>query len=510
MTNNTEKESQIMGIPSTLQTLNAQISSEQVIDPRLPPFNYNDSDNMETRTSSLQAAFDAANASKKPILLSGYFYIDSLIISDHTDYTVLGNSALICQGSGGSTSAGLTLLNCTGLKWIGHHIVSVNSNFDYGVHVYSNTVGGTSLLTLEISVVNARTAWFFGAIGEEDRLVSEIVVRSGYTHNCRHGVLVYGTQAVIEFNGYQLIVVDANIGTNLVGIGSVFGGLLHVNGGEQQMPASPSGWGYTLGPINSPSFDNSYGAVYLNGVAIECAGLWCLMYNPNSVPNIKAGSGTFSMSNSTGYASFPGANIQASTSFSGKIVIDKTCDFHRGSVKSSPTVTAPGSNCDIYIDDAAFDSNFPTMFNAVSGGILHYSHRNIFTATNLMGQNLPASSATILKFKNIEPIDGNAYYYNCYSANTGVFTVPAGGLKSVTIHVEADFLAARPNSEFIVLKNGAIQIGRVGVYGRYTSNTFYLGDLPAGTTIALRFQNMDTSFSVGSTYTDYMTISAAN
>lgn len=497
----------LIGLPTG--TLTEYLAQQRGIDPRLPPYNYKSTDSIALRTAALQAAFNDANATKFGIWLFGDFIISSILLEDHTSYSIFGSGSI----QGASTGAYvLGIKNCTDLKG-GHgiYITGPTTGYGCGVKVWaSGEVSGVlrtcSLHTLGFKISNISPAWIFGDDADPDNLLSEIVIEGGLTYNVGEVARIIGSQAVIEFRGYQAIVATSG-GTPF----TVKGGVLHFNGGELQMPGVTNGYMVQLLPINSPGFDNRYGSCYINGTAVECASLWLLAHNPSAVPSVVAGSGKFVMDNCSGFANFSGDNLQSDSSFTGSVVITDTCEFHRTSPKPGGTYIAGllGS-AKVKVAGAAFDSNFNTGLQAYRPGIQipQYGHRRIFEANNLSGQSFPQSVATDMKFSSVVSTGENTFYYSAYNPATGIFTVPAGGLKSVKVLLEFNAVATRPNSEICLLIDGAQVGGACGVPNKFVSQMFDIGDLSAGQTIRFRFTNLDTGFSVGTTNTDRFVISA--
>ncbi|WP_394546916.1 hypothetical protein [Pantoea ananatis] len=495
----------------TGETLTSYLSTSRGIDPRMPPHNYRDSDTIEQRTASLQSAFNMANATGIPVFLSGKYTITKLSLPNHSEYSVIGSSVIICQGSG---NAALEMVNCLNIKWVGYHTINCSGDFNFGVHVYANNASGTSLLALDITVTYAPTAFKFGHESYPDYLVSEIVVRGGSLYGCRHGALIYGAQTVIEFNGYQLIVSDFVLGShnNQVGIATVVGGMLHINGGECMMANSPNGWAFTSKPIDSPMYDNSYGSIVLVGSALESAGLWFYAYNPSGVTNVEPKSGCMIFSGVTGYTSFQDFLLRPDAGFTGKIAIDANCKFHCSGQRNKAVLSPSGGAMpDVYIDDAAFEKYFLKGFANFNGGILHFSDRQIVKVTNLSGQQSTVGTPLVLVFKSLDSVPENAFYGSpYYSTTTGKFTIPPGGLKSVKVHFEGDFTTALPTSELLLIRDDSTAIGRSGIAGRFVNADFYLGDLPEGATICLRLHNQNTNITFDSANTNLMIITCRN
>jgi hypothetical protein len=459
-------------------------------------------------TDGLQAAFNKANELKTSISITGVFSVSNILLEDHSEYEIRGSGVLVSTATGGNA---LEIKNCTALRGYGKVAVVGNANIVAGVKVWAG--GGAvpnlrtcSLHDLPFIIVDCDLAWQFGDYSAPDNLLSEINVISGYTYNCRRVGLVIGTQAVINVTNYQSVAVAGSIGTSAPSLWEVAGGVLHINGGEVQMPTVATGSGFYVYPIDSDDFDNSYGSIYINGAPLECAAAWCTAINPLGVTGVKAESGGFRVSNSNGYAVYAGSNVVLADDFSGSVVIDDTNFFHRAGAKTTPIVSGGLSRAQCKISDLAFDSNFPQGLSKLNGVIPKYNFRQIFYAYNLAGQQFLAGQTTTLQFQTVEGGE-NAFYTPNYVA--GIFTTPKGGLRSVSVHIEVNFIAARPSSEFTIVKNGVNTLSVAGVANKWFSNTFEIGDLNEGDTLNIALTNLDgATFSVGTTPTDRISISA--
>lgn len=496
-------------------TLTDYLAKQRGIDPRLPPYNYKSTDSLAVRTTSLQAAFNDANTTKFGINLFGDFGASSLLLDGHTSYCIWGSGSIRGETSGDYV---LGIKNCTDIKG-GHgiYISGPETGYGCGVKVWAegsgvDDQGNTFLKTCSLHVLgfkvsNVSPAWIFGDDAHPNNLLSEITVEGGLTFNVGEVARIIGSQAVITFSNYQSIV------TRSGGVPfTVKGGVLHINGGEVQMPGVSNGYMVQLLPLESgyPDFGNRYGSCYINGTPVECASMWLLAHNPSNVPNIDEGSGKFVMNDCSGFSNFGGDNLQSDPSFTGSVIIRDTCSFFRKSPKPAGTYISGCGSARVKIADAAFDSNFNVGLQAFrpNGQKPQFGSRRIFTASNLSGQSFAQSAATDMRFSGALSAGENAFYYPAYNPATGVFTVPAGGLKSVKVLLEFNAISARPSSEINLLVDGTLVGGVCGIANKFVSQMFDVGDLNAGQTIKLRLTNLDTGFSVGTTNTDRFVISA--
>lgn len=476
---------------------------------------------LATRNAAFQAMGVDAQAIRRPILIMGTYLISEWVAEEITELS-MGGMGYIVGVDGAPHKAVVQIKNSTGIKQWGSVGVSANGNVNYesAMQVWGSGSGPSglrtcSLHTLTFNALNAVKGYKFGDQTAPDNLLSEIVVVGAYTYNTPQPVEVIGSQAVIEFAGCQLVANGAGALSAYAHFGVVcHGGLVTITGGEVQMPAVTSGYGFVICPINSPGFAHSYGTIDCIGTKIEVASLHLIIYNPLAVPSPAAGTGGLSLSSGCGgYASFSGILYQESPTagFSGKVVVDASCHFRAPVLRTAQTAYFYG-NCKWKIDDLAF-TNFKKGLGAVTGGIASFEDQQILEVANLNGKAANASTSFDLTFTAIPARDNNSRYASSYNTTTGEFTVPAGGLKSVRLQLcLALGGSARPNSEMNVLLNGTTLLGFIGCPSRYVNQTVECGDLAAGDKITIKYYAIapDANFNFGSTNNDRLVIRARN
>lgn len=507
--------SDLIGLPNGVN-LTSYLSTGRGIDPWMPPYNYRSSDSLAARTSALQRAFSDANDTKKCVFFSGFYEIDSLSISDHSDYSVEGFGGIVAKGDGEAGKFCLEMKNCLNVNFNGNISVNGKAGFDGVVKVWSDKPSGTSRMQLRINVIGGAIGWQFGDLSRPDTLVSEIRVLSSQTYNVREVVRIIGSQTVIEFNGCQMVATDGDIGNNVVGVATLFGGALRINGGEVMMPSSPNGLMFNSYPIDSQSFTKAYGIVTITGAPIECAGIWFIAYNRYNVQNVNYNpdtktydrTGAFILSACTGYTPYDNPNIQLDGQFNGKISVDNGCWFHRHGAKPNVIVTcSANSNPLIMISRSAFDSNFPSGLSAINGGVPLFNFRRIVQVSSVGALSLPTGSTTDLVFKNKSAAGDNAYFGQYYNNAQGTFTVPVGGLRSVRFHMEISFSQAMAGGSIQALVDGAI-VSVCGTSSPRVNADFDLGDLVAGNVVKFRLYNPNAAVTTSDSNLDFMTVSA--
>jgi hypothetical protein len=470
--------------------------------------NHNDADS----TSDLHAMFNNMSA-HDTCIIDEIYNVTHLQIKDKSTLTISGSGAII----GIATDGGyvLELLNCTGITSNGRMSVSGNVSYICGVKTWGEGDGNggtnrtTSLHSLDFIVTNCKQGWIFGDESNPDGLCSEIVIHSGYTYNVPIPLTVIGTQTVIESNGYQLI--SAGVGDFAAlphSIAVAKGGVLHINGGECQMPAVSSGWSFVSQPIKSTSFDNSYGKIFVSGSAVESAGLWFITTEPVGFVAAKK-TGCFVMESCSGYHSFAGQSVQTSASFSGQIKLSESNDFHAPNMRTVTTVGCANDNADVWLAEN-FGTNFIGGVDGVAGGTVHFKTQRVLVAAGLNRQTVAQSTSDNLKFSSVTPAQ-NIRFYNDYNPDKGIFTVPTGGLKDVHGIVQVKFNDDRSLSPCELLINNSVAESAFFGSEGYGHMQFDCGNLSAGDTISVRFTNLNNgTWTANATNVDKFVIYARN
>jgi hypothetical protein len=463
-------------------------------------------------TLAVTALFDYAKANAPAeIAIEGLCRVDTIVLADATNIVISGSGSFI----GITTTAQDAVLefkNCVDIDVRKGISVSGSYKTEYtcGVKVWSDSAG-TSLNSFEISVAGCAIAWQFGDLAYPDMLCSEMSVSNGYTNGCPIVVKAIGTQTVIEFSQYQMI---ASYGSGTgswtslpMAVATVLGGSVIINGGEQILNTS-SVWNcFRVEPINSISYDNYYGHISVSNSEIESASQLAASDNPESIASPIGG--LISINQCRGYHaanSFP--FIQTDAEFTGDIIV-KNSPFHAGVPRTQPNIQADGE-AHIYVDDESFGTNFIGGLSGVTGGILHFSRRNILRVRNLAGQSLPNATTTTL-IHTVKDTGETLNRFNAqYSTSTGVFTVPVGGLKSVRVDLNMYLAAMTSAGSEIYVQVGATVIGVLSGSKAFGQGA-YIGDVVEGTQIYVRFFNISLGAQIAtSSAHDCFSITAEN
>lgn len=488
---------------STGDTLENYLSYAGGVDPRMPPFNYTDEEDhpdatIEKQTAAVQAAFDFANGPKKyPVRLIGFYRVNYLNIEAGADYSIIGGGGLITFGAS-SGNAAVDMKNCRNVNWgLGISITNAGTAA-YGIRCWGvETEGGTSLNTFSCTLSGFRYNYKFGDENQIDALVSEMSVNNCYTFNARNAIFMVGSQTVISLNEMQALANGTDsVGTNLRTCILMVGGALHVNGGELMQTTDLNGLILDMRPVPSVKYERAFPSVFLNGCSIESAGQWAEIHNPDNVTNLAQGLGGISMRNCHGFYAPDLHCIETSGGFTGKISIDGSNSFHRNSAMTHGIVVATGTSFPVCeVDDSAFDSYFPKGFSKYGGNAVPlFSHRRVCRAFNLQNQTITAGADNTLIWKASAASAAENNLPGLYSATTGKFTVPAGGLKDVFIQMAWNLsgagVVASNNLSLLVQPSGSsasvFTDAPLLTTGR-NQWTFALGNLNAGDVFWLVF-----------------------
>lgn len=459
-------------------------------------------------TAAITAALAWAASSGAALSISGTYAVTKIVIPNGVRH--LRCDGILLGQSSGSYSAVLEIKNVTDFAVTGSLLVSgvYNTGYACGIKVWADVAGGCSLLVFQnVCVAGAQVGWQWGDSAQVDRLVSEIAIFGGYTYGCPIACASYGTQTFYNYFGYQL---QSSTGSGSGAWTSLsrrcviaVAANATVTGGEMLMTDTTGGAAIELDPITSLAYPNRYGTVRCDGVTIECA-------SPFAVTGAAGVSspvgGLLSFNACTGiHTQNLQPLIQWDSSFTGDIVCQGN-NFYSTVARSVSNMSGTGA-ANIWCDDKSFGANFMSALAGISGGIPHFSRRVILRAQNLSGASFSSNVATDMKFVSLDNAGDMARFSTAYSTGTGIFTVPAGGLKDVEVCAEI-YHANFANIDIYIYVNGTALAAVSGVRGANVKAS--LGALAAGTQVKAVAVSYGTSVSVGSNAWDFMHITARN
>jgi len=293
-----------------------------------------------------------------------------------------------------------------------------------------------------------------------------------------------------------------------------YGATVYFTAGELMMPAIATGAAFYMEPIAS-TLGNLYGDVTISNSALETPSSYTIIRNTGSLSPITNIDANFTITGCSGYHSQNNAPmIQVAADYSGKIVVQNN-NFYAGTPRSYANIGASGNLVNIYCDSQSFGQNFVQGLQAISGGIVHFDYRVILQASNCNSQALSSNVDTVLNWQSLTTTQDTVRFNNNYSSSTGLFTVPPGGLKSVT--VDAVVRTSQPTNilEMSVYLNGSLysaantMMGGAGNSGWQRASVI-IGDVTAGTTIAIYVVQVGVSSTTNGGAYENMTIMARN
>jgi len=458
-------------------------------------------DGVTDDTTAIQNAFNyvSGKANFELEITDGTYLVSSVTLSNANAISIKGGGAL--QGkSTGTYDAVLIIKNCSDLVIYGRFGVSAayNTGYGCGIWVYQQGAGATNYLMFDnVIVVASKIGWKFGNETYPDAVVSEITVKGGYLYGCPTGVKAIGAETVINFIG---TILQSNRGTGTgswltlpAAIIQIVGSYVSVQSGEMLLQETTAAAVLIQPRASTDLGRNFYGSAVITGVLLESASQYLVFNNPSALTPIataNAEQSTIFIAN-TGYHSQNSFQmVSVATDYKGSVTFNNN-NFYAQSSRSIGNIDATGNtNCNIYCDDKSFGYNFVQGLNGIQGGIVHFDRRLIFQAQNCDATALTSGVSTKLVYTSLLNTQDTQRFNGNYSTSTGLFTVPAGGLKSVSVNTVLKTSAPTQQLDLSVILNGSTFVGGASMMGGanntgYNRITVELGDLSAGTTIQI-------------------------
>ena len=369
-------------------------------------------------------------------IIKGIFRIDNpLLFSNMHGFTIHADAYIYTHTAFPASEYVIGFKEGGNGKIYGRFEVSaqLRTDINCGFKVWSENLGGTSNIDFYSCIPSdVKTGWKFGDDSFPNALVSEITVFGGHTSNTPRVLQCVGTQVYINFIGVQGIstLPSAFSGTTPYNI-TIKGSQLKWIGGELQHNDQITGAMVFNEPIVDAVHGNSYGNIAVVHTHVEIACALAVVANLSSIGTTISERTGMSFVGLHGYHSQnngPMIAVDGSASdYTGFIHTDDI-SLYCGIVRTQPNISA--LNAHVYYDPKGFGFNFVKGYQAVTGGILHFDRTMILKVNNANGQSLTTGVNTIL-FS--EPYaNGDTDRWNINYA-TGSFTVPAGGLKDVSV-----------------------------------------------------------------------------
>lgn len=472
-------------------------------------------DGVTNSTTQVQAAINYAITNGITLDISGNYAVTTVTLTGASGLRLTGRGSLVGIASVATPSI-LDMKNVINIAIDGAWFINgnYNTNYDQGVWVYTDGAGQSAAFLdfTNLSPTQCKLGYKFGNTARPDDLVSEINVRGGQTFGCPSVVLAVGAQTVVNFHGCTLASSVGNGDASWAALPQktvvAHGATVHISGGELLHTALSTGGSGSdfnvlceVQAIASGGSGNIYGNITVNGALIETAAR--LATTANVIGASTAGAIGFIGCHGV-HTQDAFAFVETDANFLGRLRF-KANNFFNTAARTNQNITC-GGLCDVFCDEESFGKNFKSSLAGITGGIVHFPHRMVLNVNNLNGQTINNGSATDLKFTAIVTAGDMARFSSNYSAATGIFTVPSGGLKNVTIGTQ--LLKAGLTGEWYVQINGVSQ--GVRTLGTYNYNSYSIDSLVAGDTIKIVTLNTGGVLTAASATTDWFQIFASN
>lgn len=439
-------------------------------------------------TVAFQNAINYGIANNKQVNIpTGIYQIDSVQIKDAVySFTLHSDNALLTGTAAVSRKGLIDIVNCVDFHMTGSWQFNGANNSNYATGLCIRAQTGTSQATSRVNVYNPTFRNFQIGIGigqyDIDYQCSEINVFGANFFKCPIAVYNGGSQTGVVYNGCNLV---SEINTAFVG--SVCraiwmeGGFVTVVGGSVVNAESTTGQTVLFNPASSTTYGNPYGLLRISGAHIETASQLVIVANNRSLTTPVSDTSNVTVTAAGGYVS-GGIAAQdfifvGDTTYTGYIQVTD-CNFYSGDVRTAYNISSASSTVKIKTDKSSFNKNFKNWLDGVFGGKLLHNQEVIVDS---YGINTTLSSGeSIVKYINA---GGSSLRYGPnYSTSTGLFTVPSGGFKSITINAVA-VGGSVVTGDIYIKQNGSIV-----AFGRYTglgTIVATLQNLAAGDTIGV-------------------------
>jgi hypothetical protein len=464
-------------------------------------------------TASLQGILNSAIALNGAIVdITGDYSVSNLTVIGASGIKFTGRGSLIANSASAQTEL-LLMSNCTTIDADCTWFINTGYKTNYACAIRCDTKSsGQSFSGVQIdgtiTPIAAQVGIIFGNPSRPDDLVSEIDWRTGKTYGCLIAVQAYGAQTVVSFTASNIATLFGSGNSGWIALPQytldLYGSTVNITGGELLKTESGAGALVRLNAINSAT-GIQYGMVNVTGAIVETAARLGVTTNligasSNGGFQFTGCHGVFSGGSPSGAA----ADVfEAEGLFNGAMFV-RDCNFFASPARSTlPLVTTNGSpEVDIL---SSFKLGFTaTLKNMIggTGGVRRFKDQVLLDARNLNGQVFSGSGSSVAKFQTVASVGLSA----SYSASTGIFTVPTGGL--ATLKVSCQVINGNSGTGEWYIQSGGTSIG-VRKLGIYSSNDCILYNLAAGTQIQVVILNGGFT-GANNAVTDYFIITGSN
>ena len=463
--------------------------------------------------SAIQNAINYISLTEKTLYFGDESYAinGSLTIVSLRDTTFEFSGTRLIGTSGIQEDSLINVINNVNIRFIGSLTLIGNINYNSGFFLGTSGYRQTARSSFSnITFYHFTLALRIGT-SEVDNLNSENSFYALQFMGCPQVLKISGSQTGASFIGCDFV------SSSFTGYEAyerrviwMEGGFATIIGGEIVLPEYTTGYSLYIEPCDSSFYGNPYPVLRINGTHIETSSPLLMLSNPKGLLSPTSNISQVSVTGSGGFVGASSANSTfmtiADDTFEGVVQV-AGCNFYSEAVRSANTIFSSSALTNIEVDKSSFGKNFPLWMKGVAGGKLRHGFEIIASLNNLAGATITSGAGTPLKFSS-KRVSGNFFRYrNCYDVSTGIFTIPAGGLETLTINATVN--SPSFNGDMYV-KKGVHFI----TFGTITSNTISLNatmyDLIEGEQITLVLQPSNADVVFDSTSYSFISFSASN
>lgn len=474
--------------------------------------NFSEIDYIDSK-SAIQNAINYISLTEKTLYFGDESYaIDgSLTIISLRDTTFEFSGTRLIGISNTQEDSLINVINNVNIRFIGSLTLIGNINYDSGFFLGTSGSGQTARSSFSNITFYTFTLALRVGTSAVDNLNSENSFYALQFMGCPQVLKISGSQTGASFIGCDFV------SASFTGYEAyerrviwMEGGFATIVGGEIVLPEYTSGYSLYIEPCNSSFYGNPYPVLRINGTHIETSSPLLMLSNPKGLLTPTSNIAQVSVTGSGGFVGASSVNATFMTiddaTFEGVVQV-AGCNFYSEAKRNANTIYSSSALTNIEVDRSSFGKNFPLWMGGVIGGKLRHGFEIIASLNNLAGVTIASGTATPLKFSS-KMVSGNFFRYrDCYNVATGIFTVPAGGLETLTI--SATIISPTLNGD-IYVKKGVNYI----VFGIITSNVISLNatmyDLTEGEQITLVLQPSTGDVVFDSTPYSFISFTASN
>jgi hypothetical protein len=325
----------------------------------------------------------------------------------------------------------------------------------------------------------------------QDLICSENTFYNTNFFECTTALHGGGSQTGATFVGGNLLATPhVNLPGKKINAMLLEGGFWALNGTEVLTTQSASDQCILMRPheFTNVLYAAQYPQLRIVGGIMETASSFIFAENPNGETiNPNGQGGQVSLSGIGGYsggaAVVNSVFINTPADYRGKIQV-RGCNFYTGDARNAFNISV-GDNCQVEVDKTSFGAGFRNWIGGINGGILSHSEEVITGAKGSAGATYVNGVNQTVKFANQFNQARFTRYNPAFNLATGIFTVPAGGLSSLTV-LASIVVSGYTGSLTIQVNNVESAFGVDNGFASTVNSTF--SGLSAGDTVAVFYK----------------------